>query len=102
MQKNLNILKKIAIVGLIIEKNRSSINFQSLRKEDLYKKGKKGINLNYLFFIGSIVFEDLKKIKIHNTILYYNLHLRFNFNKLAKNVLMLKTIKYQENRTKWL
>lgn len=100
--KKLNIIKKLAVISLMLEKNKSSLTFQSLRKEDLYKKGKKGMNINYIFFIGSILFENLNKIKIHNTIQYYNLNLSLNFNKYARNIIMLKTFKYKNNKTKWL
>lgn len=100
--KKLNIIKKLAVISLMLEKNKSSITFQSLRKEDLYKKGKKGININYIFFIGSILFENINKIKIHNTVQYYNLNLNLNFNKYARNIIMLKTFKYKNNKTKWL
>lgn len=100
--KKLNIIKKLAVISLMLEKNKSSITFQSLRKEDLYKKGKKGININYIFFIGSILFENINKIKIHNTVQYYNLNLDLNFNKYARNIIMLKTFKYKNNKTKWL
>jgi hypothetical protein len=101
--KTVNVLKsQLGVIGVQLEKNKSSICFQSLRKEDLYKKGKKGISMNFIFFIGSVLFENIKKIRIHNTIPYFNLQLNININKKAKNVLMVKTIKYQNNKTRWL
>jgi len=101
MVKNLNIIKKMATICIITEKNKSSLCFQSLRKEDLYKKGKKGIDKNFIFFIGSILFSNSKKIKIHNTLQYYNLNLEINFNKSATNIAIIKIVEYQNNKTKW-
>jgi hypothetical protein len=101
MGKSLNIIKKMATIGIITEKNKSSVCFQSLRKEDLYKKGKKGININFIFFIGSILFINSKKIKIHNTLQYYNLNLELIFNKSATNIVIMKIVEYQNNKTKW-
>lgn len=96
--KNKNIsAKSFGIASLLIDKNIPSFKFQSLRKEDLYKKGRKGNYLNYIFFMGSSLFENTKRIHLRTTINYFNLKLDVIINKLARNLLILKNIKFKKN-----
>lgn len=95
--KNKNIItKSFGIASLLIDKNTPSFKFQSLRKEDLYKKGRKGNDLNYIFFMGSSLFENSKKIHLTTMISYFNLKLDIIINKLSRNLLILKKIKYKK------
>lgn len=92
--------KKFALVSLLIGKNTPVYKFQSIRKEDLYKKGVKGKNINYIFFIGTTLMENAKKIQINTKVSFFNLNLRLSFNKLSANLLNIRQIKYKNN-VKW-
>lgn len=89
--------KKFTVVSLLIDKNTPAFKFQSLRKEDLYKKGRKGIHLNYIIFMGSLLFENAKKINIRTKLNYFNLRLDLVINKLSRNLLIAKNLKYKKN-----
>lgn len=96
--KNKNVsTNSFGIASLLIDKNTPAFKFQSLRKEDLYKKGRKGNNLNYIFFMGSCLVENSKKMHLRTTIKHFNLRLDVIINKLSRNLLILKNIKYKKN-----
>jgi hypothetical protein len=92
--------KTFALVSLLVGKNTPVHKFQSIRKEDLYKKGIKGKNINYIFLIGTLLMENAKKIKIKTKVSFFNLNLRLSINKLSSNLLNIKEVKYKNN-VKW-
>lgn len=96
-EKKPNKNNKFGIASILIDKNTPSFKFQSLRKEDLYKKGRKGIFSNYIFFMGACLSENSLKMRLRTTLNYFNLKLDIVINKASRNLLISKSIKLKSN-----
>lgn len=94
------ISRKLGVSCIMVDKNTPAYKFQSLRKEDLYKKGRKGIFLNYVFFIGTLIFSNSKKMHLRTSLNYFHLKMDIVINKNARNLLVLKTIQFKNNNNK--